>query len=233
MFSVFKSNRFRFILDNYLCMLHPEYGVASPFEDRSQAELFMVLLLDFLKDLSLRRNEIIPNQKVFHRVSVLDILKLLPQTNCRKCGLSSCMAFAAMLSIQQTMPTNCPYMGSPMTEQAVYPVFDDTGRLRSTVTLEMNPHRGNREQFIMKTIKGMQTGGQIREDANESLPTPLTDRELDVLRMVAHGSTNMQISRNLQISPHTVKSHIIHIFNKLGVNDRTLAAVWAAHHALV
>ena len=61
----------------------------------------------------------------------------------------------------------------------------------------------------------------------------LTARELEVLRLVAEGCTNPEISRILSISRHTVKSHMVHIFNKLGVNDRTRAAVWAARNQLV
>ena len=66
-----------------------------------------------------------------------------------------------------------------------------------------------------------------------TLATPLSARELEVLCILAEGTSNNEISRMLNISPHTVKSHIIHIFNKLGVNDRTQAAVWAARHHLI
>ena len=62
---------------------------------------------------------------------------------------------------------------------------------------------------------------------------PLTDREKEVLGLVANGATNNEISEALCISPHTVKSHVIHIFNKLGVNDRTQAAVLAAQKNLL
>ncbi|MCP4108975.1 MAG: response regulator transcription factor [Desulfobacteraceae bacterium] len=54
-----------------------------------------------------------------------------------------------------------------------------------------------------------------------------------MLRLVAEGSTNTEISEILSISPHTVKSHVVHIFNKLGVNDRTQAAVWATRHKII
>jgi DNA-binding CsgD family transcriptional regulator len=56
---------------------------------------------------------------------------------------------------------------------------------------------------------------------------------MEVLRLVAQGATNTEISHILSISPHIVKSHVIHIFNKLGVNDRSQAAVWAARRKLV
>ena len=74
---------------------------------------------------------------------------------------------------------------------------------------------------------------QESQEANASLPTPLTDREIEVLRLLAGGATNNEISQLLNISSHTAKSHAVHIFNKLGVNDRTQAAVWAAQHKLL
>ena len=61
----------------------------------------------------------------------------------------------------------------------------------------------------------------------------LTEREIAVLKLVAEGLTNTEISNSLFISPHTVKSHIIHIFNKLGVNDRTQAAVLATRYGII
>jgi DNA-binding NarL/FixJ family response regulator len=61
----------------------------------------------------------------------------------------------------------------------------------------------------------------------------LTQREFQVLGLLANGATNKQIASQLHISEHTVKSHVINIFNKLGVNDRTQASVWAASHGLV
>ena len=69
--------------------------------------------------------------------------------------------------------------------------------------------------------------------ANAELPTPLTRREIQVLRCMASGFTNREISSQLNISQHTVKSHVIHIFNKIGVNDRAQASAWGAIHGLV
>jgi len=61
----------------------------------------------------------------------------------------------------------------------------------------------------------------------------LTDREIEVLDLMARGLTNTEISKIISVSPHTVKSHVIHIFNKLGVNDRTQASVLAARLKLI
>jgi PAS domain S-box-containing protein len=61
----------------------------------------------------------------------------------------------------------------------------------------------------------------------------LTGREKEVLRLITEGYTNTQISDILAISPHTVKSHVIHLFNKLGTSDRTQAAVLAVRNKLI
>ena len=55
----------------------------------------------------------------------------------------------------------------------------------------------------------------------------LTQRETQVLHLMTKGCSNPQIASRLGISPHTVKSHVINVFNKLGVNDRIQAAVVA------
>jgi ATP/maltotriose-dependent transcriptional regulator MalT len=61
------------------------------------------------------------------------------------------------------------------------------------------------------------------DTANSALPAPPTKRAIEVLRLIAHGATNNEISVDLQISQHTVKSHVIHIFDKIAVNDRAQA----------
>ena len=66
--------------------------------------------------------------------------------------------------------------------------------------------------------------GQVRAPAAE----PLSARELEVLELVARGSTNREAAAKLFISEATVKTHLIHIYAKLGVNDRA-AAVGAAY----
>jgi DNA-binding CsgD family transcriptional regulator len=71
------------------------------------------------------------------------------------------------------------------------------------------------------------------EAANSALAAPLTKREIEVLRLIGHGATNKEISADLQISQHTVKSHVIHIFDKIGVNDRAQASAWGARHGLL
>jgi two-component system, NarL family, response regulator LiaR len=68
---------------------------------------------------------------------------------------------------------------------------------------------------------------------SEPLFTDLTERELDVLRLIANGLTNSQIAEKLVISENTVKGHVSNILNKLHVADRTQVAVYAWQKGLV
>jgi len=62
---------------------------------------------------------------------------------------------------------------------------------------------------------------------------PLTPRETEILRLLARGATNPQIAQELVVSPGTVKNHVRHIITKLGVSDRTQAAVRAVELGLL
>lgn len=63
--------------------------------------------------------------------------------------------------------------------------------------------------------------------------SPLTDRELQVLRLIAQGATNREIAAQLVISEGTVKNHISNILSRLGLRDRTQAAIYARDHHLI
>jgi len=61
--------------------------------------------------------------------------------------------------------------------------------------------------------------GQVRQPARE----PLSQRELDILGLIAQGCSNREAAARLFISEATVKTHVLHIYAKLGVNDRAAA----------
>ena len=63
--------------------------------------------------------------------------------------------------------------------------------------------------------------------------TPLSKREVQILQMVAYGSTTKEVAHDLGISPHTVKTHLERIFEKLGANDRAQAVAIAIRRGLV
>lgn len=62
---------------------------------------------------------------------------------------------------------------------------------------------------------------------------PLTDRELDVVRLIARGATNREIAAHLYLSEGTVKNHVSTILSRLGLRDRTQAAIYARDHDML
>jgi len=74
-------------------------------------------------------------------------------------------------------------------------------------------------------------------DKERSEPTstlqPLTKQELRVLKLIGEGLNNESIAQKLSISRNTVKAHVSSILSKLGVSDRTQAAIWAVRRGLV
>jgi DNA-binding NarL/FixJ family response regulator len=73
----------------------------------------------------------------------------------------------------------------------------------------------------------------VMQSVQEPARDPLTPREHEVLRLLARGLSNRLIARELALSEKTVKAHVSAILGKLGVTDRTQAALHAVHHGLV
>jgi DNA-binding NarL/FixJ family response regulator len=77
------------------------------------------------------------------------------------------------------------------------------------------------------------TGALATPRVGANVEVPLTKRENEVLKQLAFGLTNKEIAQALGISYETVKEHVQHILRKVGVSDRTQAAVWAVRKELV
>lgn len=73
----------------------------------------------------------------------------------------------------------------------------------------------------------------VREVRAPESPETLTDRETDVLRLLAQGKANKEIALALSIGENTVKTHVSNVLEKLGVQSRTQAALYAAQIGLV
>jgi len=114
--------------------------------------------------------------------------------------------------------------------------------------LEPRPHRPAQppEQAAVE-LRADVRGGRIDGEAAEAVlgaaghrvskrrewPAGLTSREVDILRLLARGMSNKEISTELVISPKTTNTHVEHIYSKLGVTNRALASLFALKHGLI
>jgi DNA-binding NarL/FixJ family response regulator len=74
---------------------------------------------------------------------------------------------------------------------------------------------------------------RMSESGEQPAQTPLSKREREILQKVADGATTKQVASELGISPHTVKTHLERIFEKLGANDRAQAVAIAIRTGIV
>jgi DNA-binding NarL/FixJ family response regulator len=81
-----------------------------------------------------------------------------------------------------------------------------------------------------KVLQRLRAAGTAERE--ETIPSELSDREMQVLRLVANGQDNAQIAADLHISPKTVKNHISNILMKLQIDNRIQAAVFAVRSGL-
>ncbi len=233
----------RFLYEDYRCLLYPEQASAHFFETRADAQSFPGRFTDLLNSIDAKKENIRPCFDCIFKVPVMDILKILPKTNCRECGYPTCMAFAAAVAGGKAMADQCPALTSPMSETAAYPVLDRQGHLVNSVSLPINTRElKDRIQIQDQRVRSLEAKLSVAEaPAHRELAHPasqvqrfsLTNREIEVLECISQGYTNNEIGNLLFISPHTVKSHMINIFNKLNVNDRTQAAVVACRNGLI
>ena len=99
--------------------------------------------------------------------------------------------------------------------------------------------KGMSADELMDAIRTVHGGGKripalVAERLAERMGGPaLTNRELDVLRLIVAGNSNRDIGKELSISEATVKTHINSILSKLDVNDRTQAATTAIQRGIV
>jgi len=97
-----------------------------------------------------------------------------------------------------------------------------------------------RDTAAGKTPVDPSVAGRLFSQVSQNAPLPstglveeLSDRELEVLRLLAHGMTNADIAAKLFLSEGTVRNYVSSILSKLGVEDRTQAAVFALRHGIV
>jgi DNA-binding NarL/FixJ family response regulator len=90
-------------------------------------------------------------------------------------------------------------------------------------------HAAARGESFLAPAVAAKLMDRMRAPAEETLSA----REIQVLTLISQGASNKEIGRQLHISEATVKSHLIHIFQKLGVSDRTQAVTVAVQRGIV
>lgn len=84
-----------------------------------------------------------------------------------------------------------------------------------------------------KSVLAPTVAARLLDHMQTPVGDALSTREIEVLVLVARGASNKEIGRSLHLSEATVKSHLIHIFSKLGVADRTAAVTLALERGLL
>jgi ArsR family metal-binding transcriptional regulator len=98
-------------LPGKLVTIHPREIAINIAADEDEAQEILAWLKQVINDTWARREGIEPSFTVAPRPRVLDLLKLLPKSNCSKCGAPTCMVFAVELSTGEKAPEQCPEMG--------------------------------------------------------------------------------------------------------------------------
>jgi DNA-binding NarL/FixJ family response regulator len=103
---------------------------------------------------------------------------------------------------------------------------------------QLDPAVVSRMMTSLGGLKGAASPSTAAQPSRENAPgalkqAGLTEREIEVLRLIAKGASNREIAETLVISEGTVKNHISNILSRLGLRDRTQAALYAREHALL
>jgi DNA-binding CsgD family transcriptional regulator len=156
---------------------------------------------------------------------------------CKECFLVEAIANGRTQVREMGMVV--PGSGMRWGEVQAYPVRDEQKRVSAVIIIVFETtankralqQQKNYTKFLEQQLRSKENRReQAAPGGDVILNAKLSRRESDVLRLVTEGYTNVQIAELLSISAHTVKSHVNSLFNKLGVNDRTQAAVLAARN---
>ncbi len=101
-----------FKINGRLITLHPKKIAINALESAEQADKILEWLKEQINDVWGRRAEIEPSYKRAATPTLLDILKLLPRTNCKKCGQPTCLVLATQIMEGGKGPEHCPSLGN-------------------------------------------------------------------------------------------------------------------------
>lgn len=128
---------------------------------------------------------------------------------------------------------------SYLDDEKMYPVLEAGAISYLLKTSRANEITGairaaSKGQSILESQVASKLMNRFRQPKPEAAPhEDLTDREMEVLRLIASGKSNQEVADALFIGIKTVKFHVTNVLAKLGVEDRTQAAIYAVKHGLV
>jgi putative nucleotidyltransferase with HDIG domain len=116
-----------------------------------------------------------------------------------------------------------------MTQERAYRPAIKPEAAAEAVTADIG--RGRLDPEIVRAV--VEAAGQRPARVRTGWPAGLSDREVEVLRLVARGRSNRAIAQKLVISPRTAEHHVQHIYGKIGASTRAAAAMFAMEHGLL
>ena len=132
--------------DGKLFTLHAHHITLAKIEDEKEAEEILKWLQDLINETYEKRDQIEPNYSMAAELKALDIFKLLPGTNCKKCGELTCLAFAVKLVGKDTEITKCD------------PLFSEKYQAKKDVLIELLQAAGHEIPSEFLDSKGGRKG---------------------------------------------------------------------------
>jgi len=110
--------------------------------------------------------------------------------------------------------------------------FVDRGEPMKLLLERLKAEGGELKDYVLALLSAF-GGGSARDSFSPPLVEPMSERELEILQLLANGLSNREIAERLIITVGTAKSHVHHILEKLGTESRMQAAAKARHLGLV
>lgn len=105
------AGHLNFIIDNKIAVaIHGNQLVLRKIANTTAAYEMLDRMKELINDIFERKDEIVPTTEPKKVISVMDYFKLLPRTNCKKCGVPTCLAFANLLYQDEAIPEDCPVL---------------------------------------------------------------------------------------------------------------------------
>jgi len=153
--------------------------------------------------------------------------------SCDECPMDE--VFVTGKSITDDRQVNYSDAKAGWVRQRLYPMFNENGWVSGVLRIVFDITREKRKEIEeAKYLDALEQSLHNHIQGNQSItPQALSAREREILLYLADGMSNPEIARLLGISAHTVKTHVVHILNKLNAKDRTQAAVTATRLKII